>query len=69
MVWVKGRDTNGYEHMIIDTERGGTKSVVPNASDSESTQGGRSMTFYNRGVRWNSDSGNCNANGENYVLW
>ena len=69
MVWVKGRDTNGTEHAIIDSVRGGTKSVVPNASDSESTHGGRSMTFYNRGVRWNSDSNICNANGENYVLW
>ena len=69
MVWVKGRDTNGYEHMIIDSVRGGTKSIVPNSADPESTHGGRSMTFYNRGVRWNSDSGNCNANGEDYVLW
>ena len=69
MVWVKGRDTNGYENMIIDSVRGGTKSLVTNSDDAESTHGGRSMTFYNRGVRWNSDSGNCNANGENYVLW
>ena len=69
MIWVKGRDTNGYEHMIIDSVRGGTKSLVPNANDQESTHGGRSMTFYNRGVRWNSDSGNCNANGEDYVMW
>ena len=69
LVWVKGRDTNGYEHMFIDSVRGGTKSLVPNAQDSESTHGGRSMTFLDRGVRWNSDSGNCNANGENYVLW
>ena len=69
MVWVKGRDTNGYEHMIIDSVRGGTKSIVPNSADPQSTHGGRSMTFYNRGVRWNSDSGNCNANGEDYVLW
>jgi len=69
MIWVKGRDTNGYEHMIIDSVRGGTKSLVPNSTDAESTHGGRSMTFYPGGVRWNSDSGNCNANGENYVLW
>ena len=69
MVWVKGRDTNGYEHMIIDSVRGGTKSIVPNSADPQSTHGGRSMTFYNRGVRWNSDSGNCNADGEDYVLW
>ena len=69
MIWVKGRDTNGTEHMIIDSVRGGTKSIVPNSADSESTHGGRSMTFYNRGVRWNSDSNTCNANGENYVLW
>ena len=69
MVWVKSRDTNGYEHMIIDSVRGGTKSIVPNSADPQSTHGGRSMTFYNRGVRWNSDSGNCNADGEDYVLW
>ena len=69
MVWVKGRDTNGYENMIIDSVRGGTKSLVPNGADPESSHGGRSMTFYPGGVRWNSDSGNCNANGENYVLW
>lgn len=69
MVWVKGRDTNGTEHAIIDSVRGGTKSIVPNSADPQSTHGGRSMTFYNRGVRWNSDSNICNANGENYVLW
>ena len=69
MIWVKGRDTNGYEHMIIDTVRGGNNSLVPNSSDAESTHGGRSMTFYPGGVRWNSDSGNCNANGEDYAMW
>ena len=55
--------------MCIRDRRGGTKSIVPNSADPQSTHGGRSMTFYNRGVRWNSDSGNCNANGEDYVLW
>ena len=69
MIWVKGRDTSGTEHAIIDTVRGGTKSVVPNSTDAESTHGGRSMTFYPGGVRWNSDSNICNANGENYALW
>ena len=69
MIWVKGRDTNGTEHLIIDSVRGGTKSLVPNSTDAESTHGGRSMTFYPGGVRWNSDSNTCNANGENYVLW
>ena len=69
MIWVKGRETNGYEHMIIDSVRGGTKSLVTSSTDAESTHGGRSMTFYPSGVRWNSDSGNCNANGEDYVLW
>ena len=69
LVWVKGRDTNGYEPMMIDSVRGGDNSLVTSDTASESTHGGRSMTFYNRGVRWNSDSGNCNANGEDYVLW
>ena len=69
LVWVKGRETAGYEHMLIDSVRGGTKSLITNDTDSESTHGGRSMTFYPNGVRWNSDSGNCNANGEDYVLW
>ena len=69
MIWVKGRDTSGTEHAIIDSVRGSTKSLVTNSTDAESTHGGRSMTFYNRGVRWNSDSNICNANGENYVLW
>ena len=69
LVWVKGRETTGYEHMLIDSVRGGTKSLITNDTDSESTHGGRSMTFYPNGVRWNSDSGNCNANGEDYVLW
>lgn len=69
MIWVKGRDTAGYENMIIDSVRGGDKSLTSNSNDQESTHGGRSMTFYPGGVRWNSDSGNCNANGENYVMW
>tara|TARA_R100000149_G_C5875361_1_gene139155 strand:+ start:39 stop:2516 length:2478 start_codon:yes stop_codon:yes gene_type:complete len=69
MIWVKGRDTNGTEHAIIDSVRGGNNSLVPNSDDVESTHGGRSMTFYPGGVRWNSDSNICNANGENYVMW
>ena len=69
MIWVKGRDTNGTEHMIIDSVRGGDASLVPSSTDTESTHGGRSMTFYPGGVRWNSDSNTCNANGENYILW
>jgi len=69
MIWVKGRDTNGTEHMIIDSVRGGDASLVPSSTDTESTHGGRSMTFYPGGVRWNSDSNTCNANGENYVMW
>ena len=69
MIWVKGRDTNGTEHLIIDSVRGGNKSLTVNANDQESTHGGRSMTFYPNGVRWNSDSNTCNANGEDYVMW
>ena len=69
MIWVKGRDTNGTEHMIIDSVRGGDASLVPSSTDTESTHGGRSMTFYPGGVRWNSDSNTCNSNGENYILW
>ena len=69
MVWVKGRETAGTEHAIIDSVRGGTKSLITNDTDAESTHGGRSMTFYPNGVRWNSDSNICNANGEDYVLW
>jgi len=68
-VWTKGRDTNGYEHMLVDVIRGGNASLSSNSNDAESTHGGRSMTFLSNGVRWNADSGNCNANGENYVLW
>ena len=69
MIWVHARDSNGLEPMIVDSVRGGTKSVVTSSNDAESTHGGRSMTFYPNGVRWNSDSNTCNANGENYVLW
>ena len=69
LVWVKRRDTSGNHHLIIDTIRGGSKSLETDTIDSENSNANRSLTFNSDGVTWNSDTGNANASGGSYTLW
>ena len=69
LAWVKRRDTSGHHHLLVDTLRGGDKSVSTNLTDAENSNANRSMTFNSNGVTWNSNTGNANASGGTYALW
>ena len=69
LVWTKRRDTSGHHHLLIDTIRGGSKSLQANTADPENSNANRDMTFLANGIRWNSDTGNANASGGTYVSW
>ena len=68
-IWAKRRDTGGHHHLLVDTIRGGSKSVMSNLSDAENSNANRDMTFLDNGIRWNSNTGNANASGGTYVVW
>jgi hypothetical protein len=68
-IWAKRRNTSGHHHLLIDTIRGGSKSLQANTNDSENSNANRDMTFLKDGIRWNSDTGNANANGGTYAVW
>jgi len=67
-LWVKCRTGTG-NHLLIDSIRGGTKSLDANNTDVESSAANRDMTFYPDGMRWNSNSLTCNENSQTYVAW
>jgi hypothetical protein len=69
LAWVKRRNTSGHHHLLVDTVRGGDKSVSTNLTDAENSNANRSMTFNSNGVTWNSNTGNANASGGTYALW
>tara|TARA_A100000164_G_scaffold363220_1_gene379993 strand:+ start:405 stop:2849 length:2445 start_codon:yes stop_codon:yes gene_type:complete len=69
LIWVKRRNANGNHHLLVDTIRGGTKSLQANTNDPENTNANRDMTFLANGIRWNSNTGNANASGGTYVVW
>ena len=68
-IWAKRRDTDGHHHLLIDTIRGGSKSLSTNLTDAENSNANRDMTFLANGIRWNSNTGNANASGGTYVAW
>ena len=68
-IWAKRRDTGGHHHLLVDTIRGGTKSLMSNNTDAENSNANRDMTFLANGIRWNSNTGNANASGGTYVVW
>ena len=69
-IWARRRSSpDGHHFLLIDSVRGGSKSLQSNTNDSENSNANRDMTFLKDGIRWNSDTGNANASGESYVVW
>jgi len=68
-IWAKRRDSGGHHHLLVDSIRGGSKSVMANLSDAENSNANRDMTFLANGIRWNSNTGNANASSGTYVVW
>ena len=71
MVWIKNRDQIDW-HLIQDSVRGATKSLYVNVSNSESTElaNGHVNSFGANGFQVDfGESGNVNANSEDYASW
>ena len=71
LVWIKNRDQIDW-HLIQDSVRGATKSLYVNVSNSESTElaNGHVNSFGANGFQVDfGESGNVNANSEDYASW
>ena len=70
-VWVKDRDTAGYNHIANDNVRGVTKYLRPNLTNAEATITDAITSFDSDGFTLGSDASNgeSNRNTINYVSW
>jgi hypothetical protein len=67
-VWLKSRDTSGYNHGLSDIVRGVTKRLVTNSTGAESTQSGGTTSFDSDGFSLGTAI-YANDLGDNYVAW
>tara|TARA_R100000734_G_C3313470_1_gene104760 strand:- start:56 stop:1993 length:1938 start_codon:yes stop_codon:yes gene_type:complete len=68
LVWVKNRDSAGYDHQLIDTARGGDyalRSDSPNAH----VQSSQSITAFNNNGFTVGNAGNLSSNNNSHVSW
>ena len=68
LVWIKNRDTNSRDHVLIDTARGATKVLSTNNQNQESTDSDTITAFNNNGFSLGADD-KVNTSNENYVAW
>jgi len=66
MVWIKNR-SGVWNHVLVDTIRGGTNPVNPNTSDAQNTD--NVITAFNSNGFTVGVSGNSNNSGNNFVGW
>jgi hypothetical protein len=71
LVWTKNRDTNGYYHNLIDTERGISGWLRTDSANAEITTFNNAITSFNsNGYSLGTDTyAYVNNNGKNYVSW
>ena len=67
-IWSKNRDNASYIHAVVDSVRGGTKKLFPNANTIETTDSNAVTAFNSDGYTFGS-SGSFNYSTENYVNW
>ena len=70
LVWMKSRDT-GYGHFLFDTERGTTKAICTNLTNTEFTEAKGVTSFNNSGftIGGTGADGAFNANNVDYASW
>ena len=70
LVWMKSRDT-GYGHFLFDTERGATKAICTNLTNTEFTEAKGVRSFNNNGFTIGGAGGDgaFNSNGVDYASW
>ena len=67
-IWSKNRDNASYIHAVVDSVRGGTKKLFPNANTIETTDSNAVTAFNSDGYTFGS-SGSFNYSTEKYVNW
>jgi len=67
LVWIKDRG-NSQNHSLTDAVRGGTKNIVSNLTNAESTSTNGCKAFVTDGFTIGSDN-DVNGNSRNYVAW
>jgi len=67
MAWIKGRDTT-YNHLLIDSSRGGNSQLQPNLTNGTLTQLDMIQKFLVGGYSVE-DFANLNTSGQSYVGW
>jgi len=67
MAWIKGRDTT-YNHLLIDSSRGGDSQLQPNLTNGTLTQPDMIQKFLAGGYSVE-DFANLNTSGQSYVGW
>ena len=65
--WAKVRN-HTYNHIVLDSTRGTSKRIIPNATDAEDTFAGFMNSFDADGFTLNTDV-NTNESGKTYVAW
>ena len=67
LVWIKNRDQND-SHILTDTERGATETLVSNTTAAEATDADTVTAFNSTGFAIGADD-KVNTNTENFVSW
>jgi hypothetical protein len=68
MVWIKGRNSAGLNHMLFDVVRGATKRLVPDDPMTESADSETLTAFDAKGFTLG-NHGNVNTSAVNFVSW
>ena len=67
-VWIKCRNTAGEPHVLVDTARGASNALRPNATDASVNDAGRVSAFTTSGFTVGTD-GETNGTSKTYASW
>ena len=68
LVWIKNRDSSGYDHQLIDTARGGDYALRSDNANAH-VQSSQSITAFNNNGFTTGNSGNIAHSGSNHASW
>ena len=70
LVWIKSRSSDGYPHMLLDTERGATNVLNSDTFGTQTENWATSLTgFTDNGFELGHPEPNVNLQGQTYVAW
>ena len=70
LVWTKSTSTDGKQHILVDSIRGGSKNLMPDSAEVENSSANRKLTLGAAdGYVIDSNSGHLNESDKTYVSW